>query len=69
MIPLAGWVFGSWFSLFQADPGAEGAQEIFSYALGLLETLNVLGYVRAIIYLLLVLFATKIIFSTLGGKS
>lgn len=57
------------FAVILQDPGADGAQQIFSYALGLLDAIEVLGYIKAVIYLLLVLFATKIIFGVLGfGK-
>ena len=49
------------------DTGPESAQQIFSYALGLLDAIGVMGYVKAVIYLLLVLFATKTIFGVLGG--
>jgi hypothetical protein len=56
------------FAIQSPDEGATGAQEIFSYALGLLDAIDVLGYVRAVIYLVMVVFATKIIFTVLAGK-
>lgn len=47
--------------------GPEGAQQIFSYALGLLEAIDVLWMLKAVIYLVLVLFSTKLIFGVLRG--
>lgn len=57
-----------WLVLLQVDPGPADAKQIFSYALGLLEAIDVLGYVKAVIYLIMVVFATKIIFTVLGSK-
>lgn len=60
---------GTWLTIMQVpDDGATGAQEIFSHALGLLDAIDVLGYIKAVIYLLLVLFATMTIFRVLGGQ-
>ena len=54
-------------SWLQEPTGPEGAQQIFSYALGLLDAIDVLSWVKAVIYLVLVLFSTKLIFSVLRG--